>query len=216
MEKIRIIFLAIFLVLFQSCIVYKDRITYNEDFSGKAEVKLIVPPFVSKELEKSYTQIKLKEGTEEKGVKILKVNKTYEANNVIYTFVLSFRSPEALRNFSVKDFVEGKKLFNIKLTREKEKIHWERVLEFDKKDKKPLSEDEQALAALLGGYVWEFRVSFPYRVMKTNGNLQEDKRTVVWQYDLYSLMSMDRVVMLAELKEPSLFEKILRFLGIER
>ncbi|WP_461829001.1 hypothetical protein [Aquifex sp.] len=59
-------------------------------------------------------------------------------------------------------------------------------------------------------------MSFPYKVIKTNGNLQEDKRTVVWQYDLYSLMSMDRVVMLAELKEPSLFEKILRFLGIER
>ncbi|WP_461829000.1 hypothetical protein [Aquifex sp.] len=124
MEKIRLIFLTVFLLLLQSCIVYKDSITYNDDFSGRAEVKLIVPPFVSKELEKSYTQIKLKEGTEEKGVKILKVNKTYEANNVIYTFVLSFRSPEALRNFSIKDFVEGRKLFNRKLSREGEKIQW--------------------------------------------------------------------------------------------
>ncbi len=215
MEKIRIIFLTVFLLLLQSCIVYKDSITYNDDFSGRAEVKLIVPPFVSKELEKSYTQIKLKEGTEERGVKILKVNKTYEANNVIYTFVLSFRSLDALKNFSIKDFVEGRKLFNIKLSREGKKIRWKRVLEFSNEDRKPLSENEQTIAALLGSYVWEFRVSFPYRVIKTNGNLQEDKRTVVWQYDLYSLMSMDRVIMLAEIEEPSLFRKILRFLGIK-
>lgn len=216
MGKGKIFFLIFFLFLLQSCVVYKDKITYKEDFSGKAEIKLIVPPFVAKELDKSYTKVKLKEGVEEKGVKIIKVNKVYEANNVIYTLILAFKSPERLREFNVKDFIEGEKFFNISVKKKGEYFYWERVLNFEENEKKPLSEDERAIAALLGSYVWEFKVIFPYDVIKTNGNLEEDKRTVLWQYDLYTLMETDKVLMFAELKEPSLFEKLLRFLGIKK
>ncbi len=213
MKKLFFVFITAFLLI--GCVSYKDEIDFNRDFSGKTKIELTVSKILSKELDKDFNLSKLGRflGKEKNGITLEDFDRIEKGNLVTYLFRIKFRSIKALNNFSLDDFqIENQNsknhLFDIHINRENGRIFWRRILKIENKQKTGETPKE-ILAVLFANYIWEYRVRFPYEVLKTNGILEDDKKTVYWKYDLYTILLGDTITLEAVLKEPSLWERFL-------
>ncbi|NPB07508.1 MAG: hypothetical protein GXN96_01105 [Aquificae bacterium] len=206
------VLLSLFLsLLVSSCILYEEEVSFNEDFSGKAKLSLKVPSVIATEIDKEFYEIKDQisrgELKEKEGIKLLAAKRVQEGNVVTYLFEISFKNPQAFSSFLSSE----KSKEEIKIREEGSRLYWSRTI----KRSPGMEEDEEVIAYVLSDYVWTYRVIFPYRVLDANGKVQEDKKTVVWKYDLYTILSSPQIEMAATLKRPTLIDRILKFFGLE-
>ncbi len=219
-KNVKLLLLFFFLLLFSSCISYKDSITFEDNFSGKVKIELTVSSILARQLDMEFDLNKLsKQINKEKYGIILKGFERVQTGNLVsYIFKIYFKSLKDLNNFSLdyfdidspQDIVSKSKLFNIFLEEKDNKLYWTRIIKIS--DYKSKEQIPEFLSVLLSNYVWEYKVTFPYNVISTNGLVADDKKTVTWKFDLYTLTVTDNIKLEAVLKKPSLWDFILKFI----
>lgn len=219
-KNFKVILLVFVLFLTSSCISYKDSIAFDENFSGNVKIELTVSTILAKQLDREFDLKKLSKqiNKEKYGIMLKGFNRVQTGKLVSYIFKIHFRSLKDLNNFSLdyfdiespQDIMSNSKLFNISLKENDGTIYWSRTLKLSQYKSK--GEIPEFLSVLLSNYIWEYRVKFPYDVVSTNGLVLDDKKTVIWKFDLYTLTITDNIRLEATLKKPSLWDKLLRFI----
>lgn len=220
MRKFVLFLTIVFSLLFSSCINYNDEIKINKDLSGTMSVEFLIPnSLLGGELGKGfekYIQEAEENAKKVKGIELLEAKIIPEGSQTKYRIRLKFNSFENLEKY-FKEYKDEKKdsPYNFKIFETEEGIKFERIITpTESKDKKRETEEdkmaESFAQSILANNIWSFKITFPYEVIKTNGDLQEDKKTVIWKYDLYTLAAKG-VKMEATIKKPSLIDKIIEF-----
>jgi len=133
------------------------------------------------------------------GVVLLKALRRQEEDRVFYEIEVSFKSPGALAGFLTREDKREK----IEVKEEEETLLFTRRVETDERLGPSL------LAYPLAEFPWTYRITFPYRVLETDGKLLSDGKSVLWEFDLYTLLASGRLEMSAKLEKPSPFERFL-------
>ncbi len=228
MKKFYLFLSIIFSLLISSCISYNEEININKDLSGTASFELYFPNALleneDNDLSKDIEKVK-KEAEKYKGIELIEAKAVPVGSQTKYLVKIKFSSIDDLKKFfnsNVKDQktegsgekdsanLKNTDLFNIKITHKNGKIKFERIITPDETQNEEDDFTKGLLQTMLANYIWTFKTKFPYEVIETNGDLQQDKRTVVWKYDLYTLFDKG-VKMEAMIKEPSLLDKIIIF-----
>jgi len=211
-------FFLLITLLITSCVKYNDTIVFNEDFSGTDTIEFYISNVIldtdaGRELVQNFK--KMKEDKNLKGIKLIEKKVENLGSETKFTIKLQFSSLDALNKLTNSDKENSKLNETFKLVEENDYFKYTRTITPTSKDEnKPKTEADIAAENLakmvLAEYVWTFKVKFPYEVVKTNGNLKEDKKTVEWKYDVYTLVEKG-VKMEALVKKPSLLDKIVNF-----
>ncbi len=219
-KNIKKLLLASLVLLFSSCISYKDSISFNDNFSGDVKIELTVSSILARQLDREFDLDKLSRqlNKEKYGIILKGFNRVQTGKLVSYIFKIHFRSIKDLNNFSLdyfdiespQDIVSNSKLFNISLEENDGKIYWSRILKISQYKNK--GDIPEFLSVLLSNYIWEYKAKFPYQVIRTNGLVSEDRKSVTWKFDLYTLTITDNIKLEAVLKKPSFWNRILRFI----
>ncbi|NPB06863.1 MAG: hypothetical protein GXO03_04575 [Aquificae bacterium] len=211
LSALRAVGAALLLALSFSCFTYHEKLTFNESFSGEGVQRLTVPSLLASQLDPDFYKLeeKLKKEPEKvNGVTLTKVRRIQEGNTVTYEVYFTFKDLKSLAKYLSTDLREE----SITVKEEGEFVNFERVSK--KKEREVSKEEEEALALYpLSEYYWTYEAVFPYRVVETNGKLENDRK-VVWKFDFYTILTAERLDMEAKLKKPSFVYEILKRLGL--
>jgi len=187
-------------LLFFSCVSYEEKTAFKEDFSGTSTLRFTVPELMAPQLDADFYALKEKAGSEvSPGVVLLKALRRQEEEKVSYELVVSFKTPEAFARFLTR----RDKRETLKVEEGEDGIYFSRRVETDEKLGPSL------LVYPLADFPWTYETTFPYRVLETDGKLLADGKSVLWEFDLYTLLASGRLEMSAKLEKPSTFERLL-------
>lgn len=211
------LFFLVFLFIFPSCVSYNEDLKLNKNFSGVLQIEFYLPGLFFDRKDYAAFQKKLNTIEEEakkyKGIQVLESKVFPIGNQMEYILKIKFSSFENLKKFLNSNdknslHTQNSNLFNINFKNIDGKIKFERVISPFGKGQENYVE---GMIELFSSNIWTFKVRFPYEVEKSNGKVQEDKKTVIWKYSFYTLYK-EGAKMEATLKKPSFLDKITDFL----
>jgi hypothetical protein len=204
---------------------YREEMSLNKDFSGTIYMNFIFQNFLlegdnSNKLDRELEELKEK-AKNYKGIQIVFIKKEPLASKTSYKIKIRFSDLKTLEKFlneessSSRGTNSRKSMYNFRLVELDNYLKFERVIRIND-DTQAYSDEEEALLQnltqlILTNYLWKFKITFPYKVLDTNGILLEDNKTVEWTFDLYTL-SKKPVKMEVLMEKPSLLKKIINFL----
>jgi len=225
MKKFFKIILAFLLLTLASCMEYKEEMNLNKDFSGTIYMNFIFQNFLlegdnNTKLDKELQELKEK-AKKYKGIDIIFIKKEPLASKTSYKIKIRFSDLKTLEKFLNEESSNRrgtnsrKSIYNFRLVELDDYIKFERVIRINE-DRENYQDEEEAILEnltqlILTNYLWKFKITFPYKVLDTNGILLEDNKTVEWTFDLYTL-SKKPVKMEVKMEKPSLLNKIINFL----
>jgi LppM domain len=195
LKKIKIFLLIGFLLLLSGCINYEEQIELNADGSGKMIMHYSIPQQLNAmmqlgqgqqqdkkdEMPFKFKESEIRSDLNAPGVTVDKFETKAEGDQQHYYVYLSFKKITDLNE--TKSFKQMRFAWN----ESDKQVTFQQVLEGEKnkQDSNPMG--DQMASAVLGNAKFKFKVKLPGKALPapdTNGTIQEDGKTVSWEFPL--------------------------------
>ena len=197
MKRLKLFSIFLFVALFAGCINYEENITLNSDGSGT----MVMHYSIAQQL---YAMMQMSQGTEQEGQKEDEMPFKFTDKEIREDMNAPGVTVEKVEQKAEGDqqhfyvHIKFNKLTDLNQTKpfQKMKFEWDetgdnvtfrQVLESDKKQTEENPMGDQMASAMLGNAKFKFSVTLPSKALPapdTNGTIQQDGKTVVWEWPL--------------------------------
>jgi hypothetical protein len=186
--------LSLALLIF-GCINYEETVDLKKDGSGKMTMHYSIPQQLyammqmgqntdgekKEEMPFKFKESEIRADLTAPGVTVDKIESKTEGDQQHFYVNLSFKKITDLNQ--TKSFEKMK----FEWKEEDKKITFQQTIEGEKKDSQANPMGDQMASAMLGNAKFVFKITLPSKALPapdTNGKIQEDGKTVVWEYPL--------------------------------
>jgi hypothetical protein len=181
---------ALTVILTAGCIDYEQTITINEDLSGDAEFNIGMNPYMGENMNEDGSMSEtpsnflVKDYSNVAGCKIVSDSYSYDPDIELehYSIGLKFDNLNDINGYGL--YEQDKTL---SVTEEDGVITYREEVVFHNEEPPPnpideseMSDDERMIREMMEGFTFTYRVVMPGAVTETNGEIDEDGRTVTW------------------------------------
>jgi len=194
LSKSKLFLVLVLSLLIAGCINYEEKVELNQDGSGTMVMHYSIAQQLygmmqmgqdsgekKDEMPFKFKESEIRADLSAPGVTVDKIESKAEGDQQHFYVNVSFKKITDLNQ--TKSFSKMK--FDWK--EEDKKIVFQQVIEGEKKDAESNPMGDQMASAMLGNAKFVFRIKLPAKALPapdTNGVIQEDGKTVVWEYPL--------------------------------
>jgi hypothetical protein len=194
LRKYKIIFVLFVSLFIFGCINYEETVQLNQDGSGKLTMHYSIPQQLfammqmgqdsgekKEEMPFKFKESEIKSDLTAPGVTVEKVEQKAEGDQQHFFVTLSFKK--------ITDLNQTKSFAKMPFTWKEDggNILFQQVLIGEKKEDESNPMGDQMASAMMGNAKFTFRVTLPSKALPapdTNGTIQQDGKTVVWEYPI--------------------------------
>jgi phosphatidylinositol mannoside-binding LppM-like protein len=194
LKKYKIVFVSILCLFIFGCINYDETVELNKDGSGKITMHYSIPQQLfammqmgqdsgekKEEMPFKFKESEIRSDLTAPGVTVDKVEEKTEGDQHHFYVTLSFKK--------ITDLNQTKSFTKMPFTWKEEgkNILFQQVLIGEKKQDESNPMGDQMASAMMGNAKFTFKVTLPAKPLPapdTNGTVQADGKTVVWEYPI--------------------------------